>query len=68
MEASAVELEAWCSQCSFRVRKDVRFDGLRPEEEQVREAFSAEAEEHEHDGRFIRVSWESDDSWHETTM
>ncbi len=55
--------EAWCSQCSFRVRKNVPFDGLRSEQEQVLEAFAPEAQRHEHDRRFIRVSWQSGGGW-----
>ena len=63
-----MELEAWCSQCSFKVKKDVYFDGLRSEDMQVREAFLQEAEEHCHDGRFIRVSWGSGSNSNDTAV
>ena len=35
-----MEHEAKCYQCSFRVSKDVRFDGSGSEEQQIIDAFS----------------------------
>ena len=63
-----MKLEAWCSQCSFRVGKDVNFESGRSELGQVREAFEDEAKAHEHDGKRIRVSWESGGSWREIEL
>lgn len=50
-------VEAFCSQCTFKVKKAIEFDGVRSEAEQVREAVAGDLEGHEHPARFIRVSW-----------
>ena len=66
-----MEPEAKCYQCSFRVSKDVRFDGPGSEEQQIIDAFSGVVENHvpAHEGEFvIRVGWQSGGTYYETTF
>lgn len=64
-----MEIEARCWHCdSFKIRKNVLFDGTRSEEQQVRDAFRNDVERHTHEGKVIRASWESNGSWIEVIL